>query len=261
MGLIGLPDDTGVRLNHGTPGAAEGPAAFRKALMRYGSAQPEGMNWPVVYDAGDIQPAFDINETHDRVTAATSALLDAGLFPVAIGGGHDLTLGYVRALAHRHPGIGGIYLDAHLDVREQPGSGMPFRRLVEDCGVGRLDVIGLDPFVNDHTHMRWFLGHGGRVNALEPDGAWPGTDLFFSLDLDAIDASQAPGVSARNPSGMSVATAQRWASEAGRCPRVRCFDIMELCPPNDESGRTARVAASLFLSFLSGLSHRQSVGA
>ena len=41
IGLIGLADDLGVRLNNGRPGAREGPRAFRAALARYGVADPD----------------------------------------------------------------------------------------------------------------------------------------------------------------------------------------------------------------------------
>ncbi|MEO1129082.1 MAG: hypothetical protein AAFX05_05155, partial [Planctomycetota bacterium] len=37
VALLGLPDDLGVRLNGGRPGAAAGPTAFRAALARAGS--------------------------------------------------------------------------------------------------------------------------------------------------------------------------------------------------------------------------------
>ena len=148
VALIGLGDDLGVRLNHGRAGAAGGPRAFREALARYGVAHPAGWTWPVVLDAGDIVPAHghdeaSLKETHDRVTAAVNALLDAGLFPIAIGGGHDLTFPFVRAVAARAKfPLSGVYFDAHLDVRETAGSGMAFRRLVEDCGVRELRVHG-----------------------------------------------------------------------------------------------------------------------
>ncbi|HND60953.1 MAG TPA: hypothetical protein PLB90_05695, partial [Opitutaceae bacterium] len=42
VALLGLPDDTGVKLNGGRPGAAGGPTAFRAALARYGVADPAG---------------------------------------------------------------------------------------------------------------------------------------------------------------------------------------------------------------------------
>ena len=56
VALLGLPDDTGVRLNNGRTGAAGGPKAFRAALARYGVADSAGGYLPLVFDAGDVMP-------------------------------------------------------------------------------------------------------------------------------------------------------------------------------------------------------------
>lgn len=257
VALLGLPDDTGVRLNHGRPGAAGGPTAFRAALARYGAADPAGSPLPQVFDAGDVKPGRSLDETHARVTAATAALLARGLFPIAIGGGHDLTFPFVRAVAAIHPRLAGIYFDAHLDVRETAGSGMPFRRLIEDCGVSALHLHGFRPLVNSREHFTWFRAHGGRAY---PAGARvvlpPGRKLFASFDLDVLDAAHAPGVSALNPAGWSAREAEGWVRACGADGRVRCFDLMELNPVHDVDGRTARVAAHLFLTFLAGFVER-----
>jgi formiminoglutamase len=292
--LLGLPDDTGVRLNSGRPGAADGPRAFRAALARYGVAHPLGHVWPVVVDAGDVRPAEGhseaaLHETHRRITEATRALLDMQLFPIAVGGGHDLTFPFVRAVAERATregsGLGGVYFDAHLDVREAAGSGMAFRSLIDRCGVAPLVIAGYGGLVNAREHAEWFASHGGTIapedwvseldSALrDPQAGSPGMDsgphflapldgceqLFCSFDLDVIDSSQAPGVSAMNPSGISVRDAARAVFLIASDPRLRCMDFMELSPPHDEpagaplgQGRTARVAAHLFLHALMGL--------
>lgn len=258
VALIGLPDDTGVRMNGGRAGAADGPWAFRRALSKYGAAAPAGIVWPSVADVGDVEPGMTLDETHARVTAAVGAVLEAGALPVGIGGGHDLTFPFVRAVAAGCEPMTGVYLDAHLDVRAEAGSGMPFRRLVEDCGVRELHVHGLDAFANAAEHVEWFAGHGGRVDSFGPDDPWPGGDMFVSVDLDVVDQAFAPGVSAMNPCGWAPETADRWALAAGRNERVRCFDIMELNPAFDDQGRTARLAARLFLSFLLGFTERGS---
>jgi len=270
-------------LNHGRPGAKAGPAAFRAALARYGAASPA---LPRVFDAGGIKPGRSLEETHRRVTAATTALLELGLFPIGIGGGHDLTFPFVRAVAARYPKIAGLYFDAHLDVRETTGSGMPFRRLIEDCGVSVLHLHGFRPLVNSPEHLAWFKAHGGQIY---PDGSpvrlpsissgaaatSPRSDargrgrprstqesssaepsLFASFDLDVLDAAHAPGVSALNPSGWSVREAEAWVRACGAEKRVRCFDLMELNPRFDPAGRTARIAAHLFLTFLAGFAQR-----
>lgn len=284
IALLGMPDDTGVGLNGGRLGAAEGPNAFRAALSRYGAAIPMAevpldtglpmreAPYPHVFDAGNIIPAEDIHETHARVTEAVAAILDRGLLPVGIGGGHDLTFPFVRAVAQRFAPIAGVYLDAHLDVREEVGSGMPFRRLIEDCGVTSLTCIGVDELANTREHFEWFTAHGGRTAHAELDHVSPlpfaplphypsrpagePEHIFVSLDLDVLDAAYAPGVSAMNPCGLTPHQVARYVRAAGRSPAVRCFDIMELSPPHDEGGRTARLAARMFLEFLRGFAER-----
>lgn len=257
VALLGLPDDTGVRLNGGRPGAAGGPAAFRAALARYGTAEPMEGPWPGVFDAGDICPADTLEETHERVTAATTALLALGLLPVAIGGGHDLTWPFVRAVAQARGPLTGVYFDAHLDVREAPGSGMAFRRLLESRYARALTVHGLSPFVNSRVHAEWFGKYGGTVASDSFVKLPAGDALFVSFDLDVLDAAHAPGVSAPNPAGWTALEAGRWVQAAGNDRRVQCFDVMELNPRFDVDGRTARVAAQLFLSFLRGFAQRK----
>ena len=257
IALLGLPDDTGVRMNHGRTGAAGGPKAFRAALARYGAADPAGSPWPRVFDAGDVMPTGSLEKTHERVTEATAALLARGLFPIAIGGGHDLTFPFVRAVAAKFPKPTGVYFDAHLDVRETAGSGMAFRRLVEECGVEALHVHGFNPLVNSREHLEWFRAHGGRTQLDPAKIALPKTEnIFVSFDLDVLDAAHAPGVSALNPAGWSVREAETWVRACGANSAVRCFDLMELNPAQDPDGRTARVAAHLFLSFLQGFAAR-----
>jgi formiminoglutamase len=254
VGLLGLPDDTGVKLNHGRAGAKDGPRAFRAALARYGAAQPA---FPGVFDAGDVKPGRTLEETHERVTAAAQALIAAGLFPVAVGGGHDLTFPFVRAVAAKYPRLAGIYFDAHLDVRPSRGSGMPFRKLVETCGVTALHLYGFRPLVNSPEHLAWFKAHGGKTHADDAKVTLPrAKNLFASFDLDVLDAAQAPGVSALNPAGWSVRRAEAWVRACGADPRVHCFDLMELNPQFDSDGRTARIGAHLFLTFLQGFASR-----
>lgn len=270
VALLGLPDDLGVKLNNGRPGAAQGPRAFRDALARYGVSDPVGWNWPKVFDAGDVLPspgtdAAALTETHRRISESSKAIVQAGLFPIAIGGGHDLTFAFVRGVLDGLGLIGkaaGLYFDAHLDVRETAGSGMPFRKLCEECGVKRLHLHGYSPFVNSREQFAWFQSHGGRLDPLATDSdsiqvdPLPTGDLFVSFDLDVFDGGIAPGVSAQNPMGKNAAELMPHVRAAGASLRVRCFDIMELNPAVDEGGRTARLAAHVFLTFLRGLSDR-----
>jgi formiminoglutamase len=280
VALLGLPDDTGVRLNVGRPGAAAGPAALRRALAGYGVGYDAKRGAPLavsVFDAGDVEPAAGhdeaaLHETHRRVEAAARALQAAGLLVVAVGGGHDLTLPTVRALSReRGRAVGGVNLDAHLDVRKRVGSGMPFRSLLEGGFVdARAFVeVGLGRFANEQGDFEWLAAEGAEL-VMVGDATCDQGDCerwlrlaasagaaFLSVDLDCLDAAVAPGVSARNPQGLSVAQVAAVCEAAGANPAFHHFDLMELCPERDDDGRTARVAAHLLLSFLAGFAARQ----
>ncbi len=292
VAILGLADDTGVVMNHGRPGARDGPAAFRAALSRYGvaarmtearlnpsavesDAGPVGFTrprYPHVFDAGDMVPGKSLHETHDRVTEAAARLLGQGLAVVGIGGGHDLTYPLVRALHQHRRGAGGpgaakpmtgLYADAHLDVRPEPGSGMAFRAMIEHGYVNRLVNVGANWAVNAAEHAEWFGAHGGVLASVEGAGAMlrdrSGEERkpdFVSLDIDVLDGSVAPGVSAVNPAGMSAGSLAALAFAAGACPAVRVIDLMEFNPVFDVDHRTARVMAHLFLSFLAGFAER-----
>lgn len=282
IALLGLPDDTGVSLNGGRIGARLGPRAFREALARYGTAHDAVSHHDLaelgLYDAGDVEPAGDeIHRTHIRVTEAVDAILQAGLMPVCIGGGHDLTGAAVAALIKQVRGtngtLGGVNIDPHLDVRERVGSGMSFRRILNE-GEGVVDprlfaTVGVGAFSNELRHIEWLHERGSTLLLFEGDQhqllerlidfldqlrAAP--NLFASFDLDVLDASVAPGVSALNPMGLTPVTASLICRSLGRMSNLRYFDLMELSPPHDVQGRTARLAVHLLLQFLAGVAER-----
>ena len=279
IALLGLPDDLGVRLNGGRPGAAQGPRAFRAALATFGTTWDLDGDRPidaVVVDAGDVEPAPGDDETallatHARAEAAARALHDAGYVTAGIGGGHDLALPCIAAYAaHLGRAVGGVNFDAHLDVRERVGSGMPFRRLIAGGHVDGYAFVelGLGRFANDRGDVEWARAQGATLVSaravlssevtLAPllAQALRGGAGFASIDLDGIDGAFAPGVSAPSPMGLGVAHAAGLAEAAGADARVGHFNLMELCPPQDRDGSTARVAALLFLSFVAGWRRR-----
>lgn len=277
--LLGLPDDLGVQLNGGRTGARGGPEALRAALARF------GIGWDArrgraldvsLFDAGDVAPAEGSDEaalleTHRRIESAVGYFQERGLVTLCVGGGHDLTLPSVRAAAdHAGQALGGINLDAHLDVRERVGSGMPFRRLIEGARLEpqRFVELGLGRFSNDAADLAWLAQTGATLLYAETlhecgldvqavlDVACRGGHAFLSIDLDALDQGAAPGVSAPNPLGVSVRDAARLAEAAGARPEIVHFDLMEFNPRYDLDARTARTAALLLLHFVAGLCER-----
>jgi len=287
IALLGLPDDTGVTLNNGRPGAAQGPTAFRAALARFGNPFDASHDSPLLtrfLDCGDIvcsdhaDPEIRLNENHDRASEAIEKLQTAGYTTVGIGGGHDGTFAFARGVArHLQQGdpesrIAGINLDPHLDVRETIGSGMPFRQLIEKhfLDPARFVELGTGRFSNSREHIEYLTSRNSHPVTIDRLLANPAIAInhafdtafdsglcgFVTIDLDALDGSFAPGVSAVNPMGVSPAIAAAIAERAGETAAVHHFDIMELSPPYDD-GRTARIAALLFIHFLAGFERRR----
>ena len=86
--------------------------------------------------------------------------------------------------------------------------------------------------------------------------ALDGEALALSLDLHSVQAASVPGVSAPCPHGLAPSDLLACARLAGRDARVRVLDVMELSPPHDVDGRTARLAAAVVWSFLAGVAER-----
>ena len=286
IAVLGLPDDTGVVLNNGRPGAAQGPDAFRAALARFGNPFDATTGHELgtrFLDCGDIicsdhpAPEIRLRENHDRASEAIESLQSAGFVTVGIGGGHDGSFAFARGVARslqrndRESRIAGINLDPHLDVRETIGSGMPFRQLIEQqyLDPARFVELGTGRFSNSRDHFEYLTcrkSYPVTIDRLlsDPVGSMDhafdtafdsGLSGFVTIDLDALDGSFATGVSAVNPMGVSPAIAAAVAERAGETAAVRHFDIMELCPAHDD-GRSARVAALLFIHFLAGFERR-----
>ncbi|MBI4366423.1 MAG: formimidoylglutamase [Deltaproteobacteria bacterium] len=280
--LLGVPDDRGIVASGGRAGAAEGPRAFREAFYRLPLGPANDLAAPAIYDAGDCLPAGSIAATHERVAECVARLAKHAT-TIVIGGGHDIAYGTCKGLRAVHRQLGAINIDAHLDVRPPEadggiGSGTAFRRLLEE-GILRgpdLAAFGIQPHAVATAHWAYARERGMRVwewaecAAAGPDRIFEGllADLgrdgrrvAISFDLDAIRAAEAPGVSAPAPIGLSAETALRLMQCAGHAAGVCHVEFMELSPPHDAHGLTARLAAVLCWHFCAARSRaRQGKG-
>jgi formiminoglutamase len=80
--------------------------------------------------------------------------------------------------------------------------------------------------------------------------------VMITFDMDAVDQSFAPGVSAPCTNGLHQDLWLTSAYLAGRNEKVTSFDISEVNSTHDRDGQTARLAALTIWQFLLGLSQR-----
>ena len=268
--LLGLCNEVGVLANGGRAGAADGPAAFRRAFGKLPQRVLQGRR---LFDAGDIPAIAPYEAFLEGAEAVVAASLAADAVPIVIGGGHDSSLGVYRGLS-RGGGPAVLAVDAHLDVRPDlgPNSGNPFFRMIEEGLEGSdLAQVGLIRFVNSAEHETWLRLKGATLHFLEPGREGEATEqakqalqsfdmkgrrVLATFDLDAISTHHAPGVSALNPWGLDAGTALAIARTCGACPAVVAFDLMELAPSLDQGDQTSKLAAFLVAAFLEGLASR-----
>jgi arginase len=249
--LIGLPYDAASSF---LTGPAAAPPLIREALH-----SPAGNLWTEdlrdlggpggLSDAGDLDlPACA--DARALIEEAIGRLLQEGVRPIALGGDHSITYPVLRAVGRRHPGLTILQIDAHPDLYDEYqgnaySHACPFARILEDGLAARLVHVGIramnghqreqaDRFGVEVIDMRaWGRG-------IRPAPAGP---LYLSVDLDGLDPAHAPGVSHREPGGLSVREVLELI-QGLPAPPVGA-DIVEFNPDRDPSGLTAPVAAKL----------------
>ena len=157
---------------------------------------------------------------------------------------------------------------------------MPFRKALELPGsplLGRnLVQIGMVEFGNSPTHADYARRMGVTVFPMLRvwrDGLLPlveealavagdGTDaIYVSIDIDAVDQSQAPGTASPNPFGIDARDLQLALRRLAGDPKTVAADVVEINPPFDHDDMTARLGATLTLNFFMGLALRPQTSA
>lgn len=273
--IVGFPSDEGVRINGGRPGAAEAPDAIRRALY---TLTPDARCFDRftdllshTVDLGNLKMTGTLEANQRQLGKALGPYLKQGALPLVLGGGHETAFGHFLGYVEAERPVAILNWDAHADVRPlkdgRPHSGSPFRQALEhSSGVCQsYTVAGLQPHSAARAHIDYLDAKGAdylwneevscnMINALY---AGASTACMATFDLDGVDQSAAPGVSAPAVGGLDPKLWWHAAYRAGRTPSVTSMDIVELNPRVDVDHRTARVAALTVWHFLRGLVRRQ----
>lgn len=218
--IIGFESDEGVKRNKGRIGAAKAPNKIRSFLSNFPSSILKGQQ---LIDTGNITCEDNkLEKAQEDLGAHVSTILAHDATPIIIGGGHETLYGhYLGAREHlgENASLGIINIDAHFDMRndEIPSSGTMFRQILEsDKNAGYL-CLGIQPFGNteslfleaDRLGCTYLLEE--EVTENQNDQVYKAIDRFskshdaiiLTLCTDSIAISEAPGVSAPGPFGLS----------------------------------------------------------
>lgn len=255
--LIGLPYDASSSFLRGPAGA---PPQVRAAL-----SSPGGNSWSEAgieievgrdyIDAGDVDLS---NETTARtaIERAVGEIVARGGRPVSLGGDHSVTYPVVRAVARAASSFTLVHVDAHPDLYDEFegdrfSHACPFARILEDVPGVRLVQIGVRTMTGHQREQAERFGvevidmrswSAGR----RPDLRGP---VYASIDVDGLDPAFAPGVSHREPGGLSV---REVLGIVQLLPGpILGADVVEVNPSQDPTGVTSTVAAKLVRELIS----------
>ena len=238
-----------------TKGAADAPPQIRAALRSdaWNLTTENGTDLSedsTFFDAGDIEPVTG-SDMLTLIENSIYTLIGDGLTPISLGGDHSITHPIVRAFTRKYKDLSILHFDAHPDIYDsyqgnRNSHASPFARIMEQRLVKRLVQVGVRTFT---AHQRDQIKKFG-VETIEMRNVTPDLQLEFdspvyiSFDVDALDPAFAPGVSHREPGGLSTRQAidliQRLKG------KVVGADIVEFNPRMDPLHITGTVCAKIF---------------
>lgn len=261
--VVGAPFDTATSYR---TGARFGPEAIRSAsalLRPYHAGHDVSIAEAIsVVDYGDLPVVpGNVEETYKRIEAGLAPLVEAGVFPIVLGGDHSISLAELRALARRHGPLALVQLDAHGDTwdsyfGERYFHGTTFRRAVEEGVVeperstqagmrgplyARADLddgLGFRVIRAEELRAVGPVAFASEARARANDGP-----AFLSFDVDFLDPAYAPGTGTPEVAGFTTVEAVAFLRALPGMNLVGC-DCVEVAPPYDSPGQPTALAAA-----------------
>lgn len=278
--FLGYGCDRGVKKNLGRGGSDRAPSFIRRELSNH----PRSFDAKTrIFDGGNITcRRDDQTRVGQELSTLVERMLLLNLFPIILGGGHDLAVGHYRgienALNREGKGaskVGIICFDAHLDLRPYttgPNSGSMFAQIADECAHNKkrlsLFYLGIQKTANtlalfkkaDDIGAQYILAKDISDSIL-PDVIIKleefmaqNDHVYLTICSDVFSAAFAPGVSAPQPFGLHPETGLKLIKHIVASKKVISFDIAEVLPRFDEDNRTAKLAAIIIFAVINKLS-------
>ncbi|GAB2573433.1 hypothetical protein Aab01nite_19950 [Paractinoplanes abujensis] len=301
IAVLDAPSNLGLRPPTATsvPGCAKAPGALRDhGLISKLDARDAGCLTPPRYDAGDWRPGDGV--AHAAQIAAYSraladrigGILDAGEFPVVLGGDCSILLGSGLAMNRLGDSVGGriglVFVDGHSDFRHPGNASYVGAAAGEDLalvtGRGQADLAAIEgrrPYFRDvdvvvmgiraQDEYRLDLQAAGivtrPVTALRAEGAarsaqWARDQLvdcagyWVHMDVDVLDPAVMPAVDAPSPGGIAFPELEILLAGLVESPHCLGVEITVFDPDYDPDGS---YAAEIVSAITAGLANAHTV--
>ncbi len=205
----------------------------------------------------------------------------SGHFPLVLGGDHSIAVGTIAGLLDTRDSVGVLWVDAHGDINTPETSpsgnvhGMPVAvilgetQLFQELGWNerrvdrrRLVLFGirtLDP--GERARLRELDIRVFTMSEIDQVGVKAAVEeairilggpggIHLSVDMDAMDPLQAPGVGTPWPGGLSYREAHLAMELLAASGEVASMEVVEVNPITDHENQTGKFAEELILSAL-----------
>lgn len=264
--LMGVSDDRNAVNNEG---CALGPDYVREKL--YSLYQSNGN--VRIADLGNIRAGHTVADTYVAVKTVVAELVKQEIFPIIIGGGHDLTYAQYMAYEELEQKVDLVVVDPRFDLDESTDISS-----VETTSTSYLNKI----FLHEPNYLFNFSNIGYQTYFVSHDSLRVMEKLLFdvnrlgdfygkiavsepivrnasmlSFDVSAIRSSDACGNANATPNGFYGEEACQLCRYAGMSDKLTSFGIYEFNPAYDRNGQTAMLIAQMLWYLIEGYYQRK----
>ena len=242
-------------------GADKGPEAFLEAsenMELYDIETDTEVYKEGIYLSDAITENSSPENMVDAVHLMTKNYIKKNKFVTIFGGEHSISIGTIRAFNEVFQNLTVLHIDAHADLRQSyEGSTCNHACAVYEASqntnliqVGIRSMDGQEKSVMDFD--KTYFAH-----EMAMDDTWMESaieqmtdNVFITFDLDAFDPSILPSTGTPEPGGMFWYEALDFLRQVFKEKNVVGFDIVELCP-NENEKSSDFLAAKLYYKMLS----------
>ena len=260
--------------------SSKSPQKIRKVTENLALTTEMGFKIPKlkIVDAGNV--LIDPNNIEQNILEIgdfVKSIFDQkkDIIPVMVGGDHFCTYPVIKAIGDsikKPKKFGVLILDAHLDLYEKYQESVYSHATVshlihslEFISRKNLLIIGTRDIdipelkiakTNDITYINSYILHDIGVNLftekiIEFFEKSDITDIYISIDIDALDPSIAPGTGYAIPGGFTYREVWKILREVTKKVNIIGFDIVEVSPSLDlPNNITLNVAAKIIIELM-----------
>lgn len=265
--LLGIPEDIGVRANYGNRGTSKAWEAALGSLLNIQHNHLTNAENVILLGEIDCETQMKqaekiskeeahsveklgelVSQIDHKVSEVIKAIVEAGKFPIIIGGGHNNSYGNLKGTSEAlQKPINCINFDAHTDFRalEHRHSGNGFSYAFEDGFLDKYFIFGLHRNYTSEAVFNSMEKNSDRIKfnffedisvkqkisfseaMQEAENFCCNENFVIELDMDAIEMM---GSSAISPSGFTLNDARRFVSQFSKNKNAKYLHICEGSP-------------------------------